>query len=171
MDNQQIKVKLPSSLNVRLSQSVYDECYCNFDEPQWFSFNNFMNAGIYFPQIMQFIFVLIAILNGRSNWYEIILCNLIAGGGFTVIWYLFKFYKIPALSFICCFLGGNIFRFFIHLIPLGIISFFVLKDWKIFLFCIIGGVIAHIVSTILYGIFATTKYNDEVAIYVSKFKT
>ena len=103
MDNQQIKVKLPSSLNVRLSQSVYDECYCNFDEPQWFSFNNFMNAGMYFPQIMQFIFVLIAILNGRSNWYEIILCNLIVGGGFTVIWYLFKFYKIPALSFICCF--------------------------------------------------------------------
>lgn len=171
MNDQQVKIKLPSSLNVVLSQSIYDECYCNFDDAKYFSFNNFLNAGLYFPQIMQFVFVLIAILNGKNSWSDIIFCNLIAGGGLTIVWYLLRLYKIPALSFICCLIGGNIFRFFIHMIPLGIISFFVLKDWKIFLFCIIGGIIAHIVSSILYSILATTKYNDEVAIYVSRFKT
>ena len=171
MENEKIRVDLPSKIYVTLSENVYDEIYCNFEETKWFSFNNFINAGLYFSQIMQFIFVLIAIFNGKTSWSDIILCNLIAGGGFTVIWYLFNLYKIPGLSFVCCFIGGNIFRLFIHLVPLAIISFFVLKDWKIFLFCIIGGIIAHIVSTIIYGILATTKYNDEVAIYVSKFKT
>ena len=167
---EQIKVEMPSSLHVRLTKSVYEECYCNFNENQWFSFNNFMNAGLYFPQIAQFIMVLIAILNGKTSWSDIILCNLVAGAGYTLIWYVFKFYKIPGLSFISCFLGGNIFRFFIHFIPLGIIALFVLKDWKVLLFCAIGGLITSIVKTILYGFLATTKYNDNVARYVSKFK-
>ena len=167
---EQVKVEMPSSLHVRLTRLVYDECYCNFNESKWFCFNNFMNAGLYFPQIAQFITVLIAILNGKTSWSDIILCNLVAGVGYTILWYIFKFYKIPGLSFISCFLGGNIFRFFIHFIPLGIISLFVVKDWKVLLFCVVGGLITSIVKTILYGFLATTKYNDEVARYVSKFK-
>ena len=168
---EQVKVQMPSSLHVRLTQSVYDECYCNFDEVKWFSFNNFMNAGLYFPQIVQFVFVLVAILNGRTTGADIILVNIVAGAGFTLVWYICKFYKIPGLSFLSCFLGGNIFRFFLHFIALGIISVCVVHDWKVLLFCAIGGVITMIIKTILYGILATTRYNDEVARYVSRFKT
>jgi|GEM_PF-1289441 len=171
MDNEKIRVDLPSKIHVTLSNYAYNEYYCNFDEAKWFIFNNAVNAGLYFSQIAQFITVLVTILNGKTNWLDIILCNLIAGAGYTIIWYLFKFYKIPGLSFICTFLGGNIFRFFIHFIPLGIISIFVLNDWKVLLFCIVGGIVTQIVKTILYGIFATTKYNDEIAKYISKFKT
>lgn len=171
MGEQQVKVEMPSSLHVRLTQSVYDECYCNFDEIKWLSFNNFMNAGLYFPQILQFVAVLVAIFNGKTNGLDIVICNLVAGAGYTILWYILKFYKIPGLSFISCLLGGNIFRFYVHFIPLGIISIFILKDWKVLLFCVVGGVITTIVKTILYGILATTKYNDEVARYVSKFKS
>ena len=170
MSEEQIKVEMPSSLHVRLTKSVYDGCYCNFNEHQWFSFNNFLNAGLYFPQIAQFIAVIIAILNGKTSWSDIILCNLVIGAGYTILWYIFKFYKIPGLSFICCFFGGNIFRFFIHFIPLGIISLFVLKDWKVLLFCVIGGIVTRLVNTIIYGFLATTKYNDGVARYVARFK-
>ena len=170
MEDAKIKVDMPSSLHVTLSQSVYDECYCNFNETKWRSFNNFLNAGLYFPQIVQFVTVLVSILNGRISWSEIILCNLVAGTGYTIIWYVFRFYKIPGLSFISCLLGGNIFRLFIHFIPLGIISLFVLDDWTILLYCVIGGVITTIVKTILYGFLATTHYNDKVARYVSKFQ-
>lgn len=171
MHTEKIKVDLPSKIHLTLSEQVYDECYCNFDEAKWFSFNHFINAGLHFPRIMQFVFVLVFMLNGKTSWSDIILCNLLVGCAFTVIWYLLKFYKLPGLSFISCFIGGNLFKYFIHFIPLGIVSFFVLKDWKVFLFCIIGGILSTIVSTILYSILATTKYNDEVAIYVSKFKT
>lgn len=171
MENEKVRVDLPSKIYLTLSDSIYSECYCNYDEAKWFSFNNKINAGSYFPQIMQFIFVLVSILNGRTSWHEIILCNLIVSCIFTTIWYLFKFYRLPGLSFISCFLGGNIFRYFIHFVPLGIVSFFVLKDWKVFLFCVLGGIITNIVWTILYGVFATTKYNDEVARYVSRFRT
>ena len=170
MDNEKTRVDLPSKIYVTLSNNVYDECYCNFDEAKWISFNNFINAGLYFSQILQFITVLVVILNGKTSWSDIVFCNLMAGVGYTSVWYLLKLYKMPGLSFICCFLGGNIFRFYIHFIPLGIISLLVIKDWKILLFCIIGGVIAQIVKTILYGLFATTKYNDEIAKYVSSFK-
>ena len=171
MEKEKVRVDLPSRIYVTLSDDVYEECYCNFNEIKWFSFNNFINAGLYFAQIMQFIFVLILLLKGNTSWSDIILANILFGSLYTFIWYVFKFYKIPGLSFICCFLGGNLFRVFIHFIPLGIISIFILKDWKILLFCIIGGIISQIVKTILYGVFATTKYNDEVARYVSKFKT
>lgn len=171
MNDEKIRVDLPSKIYVTLSNNVYNECYCNFDEAKWFSFNNFINAGLYFPQILQFITVLVAILNGKTSWSDIILYNIIAGAGYTIVWYLLKFYKIPGLSFICCFLGSNIFRFFIHFIPIGIISLFLLKDWKILLFCIIGGIVSQIIKTILYGFLATTKHNDEIAKYVSCFKT
>ena len=171
MEDKKVRVDLPSKIYVTLSENVYDECYCNFEETKWFSFNNFINAGLYFSQIAQFIIVLISILNGHTSWSDIILANILFGAFFTFIWYVFKFYKIPGLSFICCFLGGNLFRFYVHFIPLAIISLFVIKDWKILLFCIVGGIIAQIVKTILYGLLATTKYNDEVAKYVSRFKT
>lgn len=163
-------VRLPSGCNVVMSIDSYDNHYCNFTESQFLSFNNFINAGLYFPQIMQFVAVIVAILNGRTSWKEILLCNLISGIVFMLTWFWGRLYKIPGLSFISCLLGGNIFRFFLHFIPIAVIAFFVVKDWKVLLFCAIGGIITTIVKTILFARLSNDKYNDEVVRYVSGFK-
>ncbi len=163
-------IKLPSGCNVVMSIDSHDNHYCNFTESQFFSFNNFINAGLYYPQIMQFIAVIVAILNGRTSWIEIILCNLISGIVFMLTWFWGHLYKIPALSFVSCLIGGNIFRFFLHFVVIAIIAFFVVKDWTVLLFCVIGGIITTIVKTILFSLLSNVKYNDEVVRYVSGFK-
>lgn len=165
-----VGIKLPSGCNVVLSKKIYDECYCNFDELKWFSFNNFINAELYFPQIMQFITVIFYICSGFTSFKDILLCNLIMGIGYTMIWYIFKLYKLPGLSYISCFIGGNIFRFFLHFVVITIISIFFIKKWQIIIFCLISGFITAVIKAIITAKFSTVKYNDEVAIYVSKFK-
>lgn len=153
-----------------MSVDSYDNHYCSFTESQFFSFSNFINAGHYFPQIMQFIAVTAAILNGKTSWIEIILCNLFSGIIFTLIWFWGHCYKIPALSFASCLIGGNVFRFFLHFVAIAIIAFFVAKDWKILFFCAIGGIITSVVKAILFSHLSNIKYNDEVVRFVSSFK-
>ena len=86
-----IGVKLPSGYNVDLSENIFEESYSNFSESKFFSFNNFINSGLYFPQIIQFITVMFYICSGYTSFKEILLCNLIAGVGYTIIWYVLKF--------------------------------------------------------------------------------
>lgn len=163
-----VTIKLLSGLNVDLSERVHDECYCNFDEIQYFSFSNIMNSSLYFPQIMQFIFVMICICNGHTSFIDVFLCNLLSGVFYTAIWFLLKLYIIPGINFISCFIGGNIFRYFLHFIVIAIVSLAVIGDWKIIIFCLISGLITSIVKIFLSAKLSTVKYNDKVAIYVSK---
>ena len=165
-----VSVKLPSGLNVQLTEEIYDKCFCDFDEMKYFSFNNFINSGLYFPQILQFLTVLFYICSGYTSFKEIILCNLIMGIGYTLLWYIFKFYKIPGLSFISCLIGGNIFRFFLHYLVLIIVCIFYIKKWEAIIFCIFGGFITTLIKSFLVAKLSSVKYNNEVAIYVSKFK-
>ena len=160
--NEKVKIQLPSGCNVDMSIDSHDNHYCNFTELQFFSFSNFINAGLYFPQIMQFIVVVVAILNGRTNWIDIILCNLIGGIVFTLVWFWGRCYKIPALSFISCLIGGNVFKFFLHFVAIAVIAFFVVKDWKVLLFCAVGGIITSLIKTILFARLSNVKYHDEV---------
>lgn len=169
--NEKVRIKLLSGLNVDLSAKVHDECYCNFDEAKYFTFSNIMNSGQYFPQIVQFICVMICICSGRISFWEILLSNLLSGIIFTVIWYAFKLYIIPGINFISCLIGGNIFRLFLHFIVIAVVSIFVIGDWKVIIFCLIGGFITQLIKSILSAKFSSVAYNDEVAIYVSKFKT
>lgn len=161
------RVQLPSGFKVDMSIDLHDNYYCNFSESQLFSFNNFINAGSYFPQILQFIAVIVAILNGKTSWIDIILCNLFSGVIFTLLWFWVRLYKIPALSFASCLIGGNIFRFFLHFVAIAAIAFFVVKDWKVLLFCAIGGIITSVVKTVLFATMSNVKYHDEVVRYVS----
>lgn len=165
-----VNFRLPSGCIVDMSVDCHDNLYCNFTESQLFSFNTFINAGLYFPQIMQFAAVIVAILNGKTSWSDILLCNLISGVVFTLAWFWGRLYKIPGLSFVSCLIGGNIFRFFLHFIAIGIIAFFVVKDWKVLLFCAIGGIIAYIVRIMFFAHLSNVKYNDEVVRYVSRFR-
>lgn len=169
--NKKVKIQLLSGCNVDLSEKVHDDLYSNFDEVKYFSFSNIINSGLYYPQIMQLICVLIFIFNGKTSFLELFLCNLLSGIFFTITWFKCKLYKIPGINFICCFIGGNIFRFFLHLLFIGVISLFVIKDWKIIIFCLIGGFITQIIRSFMFVKFSDVKYNDEAAIYVSKFKS
>ena len=168
--NENLRIRLLSGWNVDMSEKVHDECYCNFDEKKYCSFSNIINSGLYFPQIMQFILVLVFMFAKKTSFLELFLCNLISGIIFTIMWFKIKLYKIPGINFISCFIGGNILRFFLHFIVIGIISLFILKDWKIILFCLIGGFVTTIVKSFLFANLSNVKYNDEVAIYVSKFR-
>ena len=168
--DEKVKIKLPSGYNVDMSVEAHDNHFRYFTESQYFSFSNFINAGLYYPQIMQYIAVIAAILNGRTSWSDILLCNLISGIVFTLTWFWGHLYKIPALSFVICLIGSYFFRFFLHYIVIAVIAFFVVKDWKVLLFCAICGIITSIIKTILSTLLSNVKYHDEVVRYVSGFK-
>ena len=163
-------VRLLSGVNVKMSIAIYDNCYSNFTESQYFSLSNFINAGLYFPQIMQFIFVLKVILHGEATFGDILLTNIVAGTFFTLLWFWGRFYKIPGIAFLSCMIGGNFFIFFLHFVVIAFIAFFVVKDWKILLFCAIGGIITSIIKTILFGHLSSVKYHNEVVRYISAFR-
>ncbi len=162
-------VKLQSGCNVTMSSNLYENIYCDFTESQEFSFNNFINAGLYFPQIMQFVFVLLAILNGKTGLGDIMLVSVFGGAAFTFVWFSIKLYKVPMLASISCLIGGNLFRIYLHYIAIAAVAFFVVKDWKVLLFCAIGGLVAYLVKSVLFMVLSTAKYNDGIVRYVSGF--
>ena len=166
-----VYIKLPSGLNVSLTEEKYKECYCDFDEYKYFAFNNAMNGGFYFPQIMQFIFTMYYIFNGYTGFLDILKSYLIMSCGWTIVWYLLKLYKIPFLSLVSAIVGGNIFRFFLHYIVIAIIAIFMLNKWQIIVFCMIGGFITTIINSFFIARLSNVKYNDEIASYIHKFKT
>lgn len=162
-------VRLQSGCVVDMSVDVYDEQYLGFSASQDFSFNNHINAGLYFPQICQFIAVMIAICNAQTSFSEILYWNL-SGILFMLAWFWLRLHKLPGLAFLCCLLGGNIFRFFLHFIPIACVAFFVAKDWKVLLFCVIGGVITNLIKTFLFAKLSSVSYNDEIVRYISCYR-
>lgn len=164
-----ITVHLPSGFNVNLTEDVHDDLYLNFTELQYLAFNEKINAGSYFPEIAQFISVLVFILRGGNNWLDIVVCSVANGAFFSILWFWLHFYKIPGLSTICCLIGNFLFGHFLHYIPIALISFFVSHDWKVFLFYVIGSVIASIVRSVLFNLFSNAKYNNKVVKYISIF--
>ena len=149
-NNEKVRIRLLPGCNVYLSEKVHDELYSNFDDSQYFAFSNIINSGLYFPQIMQFICVIIFMFTARNSFWELFLCNLFSGAFFTIIWYKLKMFKIPGINFISCFIGGNFFRFFLHIVLILILSLFIIKDFKIFIFCLIGGLVTEIIKSFLF---------------------
>lgn len=167
-----VTVKLDSGTNVVLSGDVHDECFCAFDETKYLCFSNMINSGLYFPQIMQFIYVLVGICKGRTSFKDIFLASLLTGVFYTILWFWVKIYRlIPGINAICCFFGATIFKYLLHFVVIAIVALAVVGDWKIILYCLICGIITSLIRSILFVKLSTVKYNDEVAIYVSKFKT
>lgn len=165
-------IHLLSGRNVSISEAVYDKYYCNFDENKYFYFNTLINSGLYFPQIMQFICVMVRICNGHVSLGDVFLCNLVSGVAFTFAWYFLKLHKyIPGVCFLSSLIGGNFFRFYLHFVVIAIVSLFVLGDWKIILYCLIGGIVTGIVRPLLAGVLSTVKYNDAAVIFVSRTRS
>lgn len=164
--------RLPSGTTVEMSVRVYDKCYCDFDETKYFSFSNIINSGLYFPQIVQFIYVMVGICKGHTSFKDIFLASMLTGVFYTFLWFWAKFYRlIPGINFICCFIGANIFKRMLHFVAIAIVALAVIGDWKVIVYCVICGVITSIIRSFLFVKLSTVKYTDEVAIYVSRFKT
>lgn len=163
-------IKLSSGLNIALSDKVYAECYLNFDEPKHHIFSNMISSGQYYPQIMQSIFIMVGIFKGQTSFKDVFLCSLLSCVFFTLLWFLFKLYKTPGINSICCLFGGTVFKYLPFLI-IVIASLAIIGDWKIIIFYLISSFVTIIVWSILFAKLSNVKYNDEVAIYVSKFKT
>lgn len=162
-------VRLQSGCIVDMSVDVYDEQYLGFTASQYFSFNNHINAGLYFPQICQFIAIMVAICSGATSFSEILCWNL-SGILFMLAWFWLRLHKFPGLAFLSCLLGGNIFRLFLHFIPITCVAFFLAKDWRVLLFCIVGGVITSVVKTFLFVKLSRVSYNDEIVRYISRYR-
>ena len=167
MYNETVNVQLPSGCNIPLSEDVYKNFYSDFSKWEWLKFNHIINSGIYFPQIMQFILTLTLIIRNDTSFSSVLLYNLVGGIGFTIVWFLLKLYRIPGISFISCLIGGNVFRYYIHFVIIAIVSIFIMEEWIIILFCIVGGVLTQIVKTFLFALFSNSRYNDDVVHHVS----
>ena len=164
-------VNLPSGRNIPVSTTVYNNHYLSFTGYQHFYFNTLINSALFFPQIMQFVFVMISICNGYVSFGDIFMCNLVSGVVWTFVWYFFKLHKyVPGICALSCFIGGNLFRYKLHFVAIAAVSFLVIENWKVILYCAIGGIVAGIIRPLLVGLLSTVKYNDSAIIYVSKFK-
>lgn len=167
-----VTVKLLSGTNVEISVDVHDECYRYFEETKYSSFSNIINSGLYFPQIMQFIYVITGICKGRTSFKDIFLASLLTGVFYTILWFWAKIYRlIPGINFICSLMGATIFKYLLHFVVIAVVALAVIGDWKIIVYCLICGIITSLIRSFLFVKLSTVKYNDEVAIYVSKFKT
>lgn len=172
MANEIETIQLLSGCNVCMSENVYDDHFCSFDENKYFYFSNIINSGLYFPQIMQFVCVMFCICKRNTSFGDIFLCNLVSGIGYTVAWYIFKLYKfLPGVSFLSCLIGGNIFRYYLHFLAIALVSLLAIGDWKVIAYCLAGGFISGIVRPILFRIFSTVKYNDGVVKFVSRARS
>ena len=164
------RVDLPAGFKVPMSTYMYDNCFCEFTESQFLTFNNYINAGSYFPQIMQFFAVLTAMLNGKTSMKDILFSSIGAGVMFTLLWFWVRLYNIPFLSLFVCLIGNSIFRLNLHFVAIVAVALFVVKDWKVILFCLIGAVISSVVRTLLFGRLSSVKYVDSVVKFVSEFR-
>ena len=169
MSGETENIQLMSGRIVRVSTSVYDNYYSSFTENKSFYFSNIINSGLYFPQIMQFLCVIIYICNGHVSFGDVFLCNLVSGVAFTFAWYFLRLHKyIPGVCFLSCLIGGNIFRFKLHFLAIAAVSLFIMKNWLIIMYCLIGGVVTGIVRSLLVGALSNVKYNDAAVIFAAK---
>lgn len=165
-------IHLPSGRNLCVSTDVYANYYLNFSEYQDFYFNTLINSGLYFPQIMQFICVMICICNGCISLGDVLLCNLESGVLFTLAWFFLRLHKfIPGVCYLSCLIGGNLFRYKLHFIAIAAVSLFVIGDWKVILYCLLGGIVTGIARSLLVGLLSTVKYNDAAVIYAAKSRS
>lgn len=172
MINERELIHLPSGRKIPVSSSVYDNYFSRFTEYQYFYFNTLMNSALYFPQIIQFIFVMICICSGIPSFGDVFICYLFWGVVPTFAWFFLKLHKfIPGICYVSCLIGGNIFRYQLHYIAIILVSLLVTEDWSVIFYCLAGGIITGIIRSLLVGLLSTVKYNDSAVIFASRFKS
>ena len=165
-------VQVSPSRRIALSSRVYCDTFLNFTPYQEFYFGTAIKSGLFFPQILQFIFVMICVCRNFPTFGEVFLCNLYWCIFGTFAWYLLKLHKfLPGVCTISCFFGEIIFKFKLHYIAIILVSLLVAEDYLIIFYCLASGFIAGLVRFLLVSLLSTVRYNDDVAIYASRFKS
>lgn len=164
-------IKLPSGYSVTLSQNIYVTHFLNFDDAKEAIFFCMMECGHYFPHVIQSVFVLSMMCNGRSSFVDVFLGSLISGTCSMILWFALKMYRLPGFNTICSAIGEFVSKTKLNWVALLIIAFFVVKDWKAILYYILGSVVTSLVKVLLFTKLSCTKYNDEIAVKVSRFRT
>ncbi len=126
---------------------------------------SYIVAEQYFPQLVQVIICFLCLFNGYTDFWSILLVNLISGIIFTLIWNKTNIYRIPGLAILSNLIGNYILRLLIHIIIIGVLSFTYFNDWKILVYCIIAGLITNIIKSLMSGYHITYKHNNEIAKY------
>lgn len=164
-----IVFKTGSGLNCIMDADLYDEILSNDDEGMTYSMvETYLVAEQYFPQIIQFIIVLIFMFKGYTSFSNILIINLIVGVGLTLLWNNSHMYRIPGLSILSVLLGNYIFRFFLHIVAIGILAFVYFHNWKILLYNVIAGFITQLIKSWFSGYKYTLKHNNDIAEYTIK---
>lgn len=171
MNNENEPIRLPSGYTIYLSQHVYYEHFSNFDAMQTTIFYSMMESGHYFPQIMQFIFVMIGLCSGYASFADILILNLMFGIGNMILWYLLKLYKIPGINTICDIIGKTLLRVKANWLAIIIVALFIISDWEIIPYSMISAAITSFIKVLMFTWLSNEKYNDKVAYRVSRFKT
>jgi len=164
-------IKMPSGHIINLSQDVYADCFLNFDEAKETIFYAMIQSGHYFPQIMQFIFVMVGLCTGHASFGSVVLFSLLFGTVSMILWFLLKLHMIPGINVLCTVIGGTFFRFKIHWIAIIAVALLFVGDWKVILFYIAASLLTGFIKTILFAKLSNTKYNDSIAVKVSRFRT
>ncbi len=160
------KYRTRSGLNFAMDEGLY----CSIakkeqtlDKTEWH-----IMAGEYFPQIMRFVATLILLFYGKYDLVSILLTNVSVGVICTLIWFALPIYKIPAVSLTFSLIGQTFFRFFVHIIVIGVLSFTIFNDWKVILFSIISGIVASVLNSLIFGYRFSARRNNDIAKYVLK---
>ena len=156
-----------SGLNYSMDVELYDKVITNDDDGMTYSMiETYIEAEQYFPQIIQFIIVLIFMFKGYTSFKDLLLINMIVGVGVTLIWNNTHLYRVPGLALISVFLGNYVFRFFLHLVIIGVLSFTFFDDWKILIYTMITGIITQLFKSWFSGYKYTLEHNNDIAKYV-----
>ena len=120
----------------------------------------------YFIQLCIVVATFIFLFLWYTKFYQIFCCNIIIGIISMLLYKMLPLYKIMIIPMISSFFGVFVFRFFIHFIIIGILSFTIFDNGWIFIYCIISGVFTNIIISLLDGYKQTLKQNNEIADYV-----
>lgn len=166
MENKILKFRTRSGLNFAMDEKLYHAVSENDDKLTMTECH--IMAGDYFPQIMRFIGTLVLIFNGKIDFISILVVNVVVTIISTLIWFIIPLYKLPGVSSAITLLGQIVFRFFIHIITLIILSLAVCNDWKVIVFSLLSGGIAMILDSFVFGYRFSIKRNNDIANHVLK---
>ena len=169
MRNDVEQIKLSNGATTILSRNVYCNVYLEFDEWKESFFGMMIHNGVVFPTIIQYIYVIFSLCTGHTSFRDIMLITISSGVFYMLMWYLIKMHRWPINS-ICFVIEHIILKFRLQWIPIILISLAVVRDWKTILYCVIAAIISCALRMIMFMLLSNVRYNNKVAIYVSKMR-
>ena len=134
-------------------------------------FEAIVMTGSFFPAVNRFVATLVVLFLGHTDFQSILLTNLVVGSLSEIIWNNTSLYKIAPLTMLYVLIGQTVFRLFLHIVALIVLSLFVFHSWLIIVYAIITGIVAQLVEAKISGHRYTCKHNNAIAQYLINKKT